>query len=144
MRLLPTPMQLLIQGQWWSKLCTQRLQTKQCLLLSGLIISQLGHNFVLSQLMISVIKFSYGDKVAQPGSFAQTMAKVNKLKHNTNKLTAIQQFVRYGKQKIVCSPKHNTQRTINITSVDFPLFKNRFYDSQQVALSSSYASFLNY
>ena len=41
-----TPTQLLIQGQWWSKRSTQRLQTAQCLERGVLTIKQSGHNYI--------------------------------------------------------------------------------------------------
>jgi len=68
MRAYLEPMQLLIQGQWWSNLSTHRSQILQCLLLGVLITWHLEQRQEESNLSTKVRNSIFQLFVTKPGS----------------------------------------------------------------------------
>jgi len=70
---LLTPTQLLIHGQWWSNLSTQRLQIAQCLLLGVLSTSHSGH--ISQGWTFDRISMNWYSGLIKPGSLAPAIVK---------------------------------------------------------------------
>ena len=95
-RWLFAPTQLLIHGQWWSNLSTQRLHTEQCLLRDVRIVKQSAHNWVHSTTSRSWRK-SILSLEMYPGSRPTDKARQTKHVKVETALTMIYQIAIYGK-----------------------------------------------
>lgn len=73
------PMQLFIQGQWWSNLSTHWLQVPQCLDLGVRTISQSGHNYTGSMSYINFKKSMFFGFFMKPGAVKAVNIHMKKL-----------------------------------------------------------------
>ena len=84
------PMQLLIQGQWWSNTLTQDWQILQCLDRFGFLISQIGQTFLLLAFERTSRRVYSFLCLKKPGSISQEHKKKNKVIPNRSHQITIQ------------------------------------------------------